>query len=167
MTTSYSSTYIEYESMRSKYKKEHLSQYNRSVRDQISQNIDDFFDNKVKANYDKMHTFFDELIIAMQNEFKLAIAIQGFTSPRASVEYNKTLAHRRILSVSKDMLDYKDGALKPYLNSGQLTIEELPLGEGKSPIGVSDAIDDPRNSIYSVEASSQRKVNFIVVHMQD
>jgi len=34
-------------------------------------------------------------------------------------------------------------------------------------VGISDDIDDPRNSIYSVEASSQRKVNFIVVHTQD
>ena len=165
--TSYSSTYSRYVGMRSKYKKEHLPQYNRSIQDQISENIDDFFDNDVTANYENMHTFFDELIIAMQNEFKLAISIQGYTSPRASAEYNKALAHRRILSVSKDMFDYKEGALKPFLESGQLSIEELPLGEGKAPVGISDDIDDPRNSIYSVEASSQRRVNFIVVHMQD
>jgi tetratricopeptide (TPR) repeat protein len=164
---SYSYTYNKYVGMKAKYKKEHLPQYNRSIQEQIAQNIDDFFDLEVKSNYDKMHTFFDELIIAMENEFKLAISIQGYTSPRASASYNKALAHRRILSVSKDMLDYKDGALKPYLDAGQLMIEELPLGEGKAPVGISDDIDDPRNSIYSVEASSQRKVNFIVVHLQD
>jgi tetratricopeptide (TPR) repeat protein len=167
LETSYSSTYTRYAGMRSKYKKEHLPQYNKSIQDQISDNIDNFFDKDVKGNYQKMHTFFEELIIAMENEFKLAIAIQGFTSPRASAEYNKKLAHRRITSVSKDMFTYKNGALKPYFDSGQLTIEELPLGEGKAPVGISDDIDDPRNSVYSVEASSQRKVNFIIVHMQD
>ena len=165
-STSYTKTYDDYINRIGEYKKEHLPQYNKSVRDEIAQNIEDFFNYDVKANYDKMHLFFDELIVAMQNGFKLAVAIQGYTSPRASAEYNKILAHKRILSVSKDMLEYKDGALKTYLDSGQLMIEELPLGEGKAPMGISDAIDDPRNSIYSVEASSQRKVNFIVVHLQ-
>lgn len=165
--TSYSSTYTRYAGMRAKYKKEHVPQYNKSIQDQISENIDNFFEKEIKGNYNKMHTFFDELIKAMENEFKLEIAIQGYTSPRASAAYNKALAHRRILSVTKDMLSYKEGALKSYIESGQLTIKELPLGEGKAPVGISDDIDDPRNSVYSVEAASQRRVNFIVVEMQD
>lgn len=166
LETSYTSTYDRYIGMVSKYKKEHLPQYNKSVQEQISENIDDFFNEEVKGNYEKMHLFFDELIKAMKNNFKLEISIQGYTSPRATVEYNQALAHRRITSVMKDMLEYKEGALKPFLDSKQLTIKELPLGEGEAPQGVSDDIDDPRNSIYSVEASSQRRVNFIVVHLQ-
>lgn len=166
LETSYTSTYDRYIGMVSKYKKEHLAQYNKSVQDQISENIDDFFNNDVKGNYENMHRFFDELIKAMKNDFKLEISIQGYTSPRATVEYNQALAHRRITSVLKDMFEYKEGALKPFLDSKQLVLKELPLGEGEAPQGISDDIDDPRNSIYSVEASSQRKVNFIVVHMQ-
>ncbi|BDS12147.1 hypothetical protein [Aureispira anguillae] len=165
--TSYSSTYTRYAGMRKLYKKEHVPQYNKSIQDQISENIDDFFDDKVLKNYQRMHLFFDELILAMQNEFKLEIGIQGYTSPRASAAYNKALAHRRIVSVTKDMFAYQNGALKPFLDSGQLTIKELPLGEGKAPAGISDDIDDPRNSIYSVEAASQRRVNFIVVDLQE
>ncbi|WP_052599769.1 PD40 domain-containing protein [Aureispira sp. CCB-QB1] len=166
LETSYSSTYTKYAGMRSKYKKEHVPQYNKSIQEQIADNIDDFFDNKVQGNYKKMHLFFDELITAMENDFKLEIAIQGYTSPRASAAYNKALANRRIVSVMKDMLAYKEGVLKKYLDNGQLSLKELPLGEGKAPAGISDDIDDPRNSIYSVEAASQRRVNFIVVELQ-
>lgn len=166
LETSYSTTYTKYAGMRGKYKKEHVPQYNKSIQDQISENIDDFFDNKVKGNYQNMHLFFDELIAAMENEFQLEIAMQGYTSPRASAAYNKSLANRRIGSVKKDMLAYKGGILKTYLESGQLSFKELPLGEGKAPAGISDDIDDPRNSIYSVEAASQRRVNFIVVELQ-
>ena len=167
LETSYSSTYNRYTGMRNRYKKEHLPQYDISKQEQIAQKIDDFFESDVKGNYEKMHTFFDELIVAMQNDFQLEISIQGYTSPRATAEYNKKLANRRITSVRKDMFSYKDAALKPYLESGQLTIKELPLGEGKAPTGISDDINDPRNSIFSVEASAQRKVNFIVVNTQD
>jgi tetratricopeptide (TPR) repeat protein len=167
LETSYSTTYTRYGGMRGKYKKEHVPQYNKSIQEQILENIDDFFDNKVKGNYQNMHLFFDELIAAMENDFQLEIAIQGYTSPRASAAYNKSLANRRIGSVMKDMLAYKGGSLKAYLDSGQLSFKELPLGEGKAPAGISDDIDDPRNSIYSVEAASQRRVNFIVVELQE
>lgn len=166
MEIAYSSTYTRYAGMRNKYKKEHVPQYNKSIQEQIAQNIDDFFTEKVQGNYSNMHNFFDELIKAMENGFKLEVGIQGYTSPRASAAYNKALAHRRIVSVTKDMFNYKSGVLKPYLDSGQLIINELPLGEGKAPVGISDDIDDPRNSIYSVEAASQRRVNFTVVDMQ-
>ena len=71
-----------------------------------------------------MHRFFDELIKAMNNGFKLEISIQGYTSPRATVEYNQALAHRRITSVTKDMFEYKEGVLKPFLESKQLTLKE-------------------------------------------
>ena len=112
-----------------------------------------------------MHLFFDELIIAMQERYNLEVSIQGYTSLRASVEYNKLLSHRRINSVLLDMLNYKSGALKPYIDTKQLVLLELPLGEGQAPNHVSDDLDDERNSIYSVGASSQRKVNFTVVHL--
>ncbi len=164
--TAYSSTYYKYEKMKGTYQKEHVPQYNKSIQDQISDKIEDFFVTDLTANYNKMNEFFDELIIAAENGFELEIGIQGFTSPRASVAYNKLLAGKRIASVKIDMLNYKGGVLKKYLEEGKLIIKELPLGEGKAAIGVSDDIDDPRNSIYSVEAASQRKVNFTVVEMQ-
>lgn len=164
--TAYSDTYTKYAKMEATYKKEHVPQYNKSIQERISNKIEDFFIADVKSNYNKMNEFFDQLIIAAENGFELQIAIQGFTSPRASAAYNKLLAGRRIASVKIDMLNYKGGVLKKYLEEDKLIIKELPLGEGKAPVGVSDDIDDPRNSIYSVEAASQRKVNFIVVEMK-
>ena len=165
LKTNYTSTIDDYLLLIPTYKKEHLSQYNVSVKDQYEEQIDVFFNNDVKGNFDKMHLFFDELIIAMQEGYNLEVSIQGYTSPRASVEYNKLLSHRRINSVLLDMLNYKSGALKPYIDTKQLVLLELPLGEGQAPNHVSDDLDDERNSIYSVGASSQRKVNFTVVHL--
>ena len=167
LKTNYTSTIDDYLDMIPTYKSKHLSQYNVSVKDQFEEQLDDFFTNDVQGNFDKMHLFFDELIIAMQEGYKLEVSIQGFTSPRASVEYNKLLSHRRINSVLLDMLNYKSGALKPFIETKQLVVHELPLGEGKAPNHVSDDLNDERNSIYSVGASSQRKVNFTVVHLLD
>ncbi len=165
-TTPYTSTFDDYMALNSTYKKNHLPQYNKSVQPQVSENIDEFFDIQVKGNYGNMQEFFRQLVIAANNGFKLEVSIQGFTSPRASADYNKKLAAKRIAAVKIDMLNYQNGVLKSYINDGYLVIKELPLGEAQAPAGISDAINDPRNSVYSVEAASQRKVNFMVVGLQ-
>lgn len=163
----YTETYKAYINLEETYIKEHVPQYNASLQDQITENINDFFAEEVNGNYNKMHEFFDALIDALENDYELEVAIQGYTSPRASAAYNKALSGRRIASVTNDMLAYKNGVLRTFLDKGQLTLKELPLGEGSTPLGISDDIDDPRNSIYSVEAASQRRVNFIVVALQE
>lgn len=165
-TTPYTSTFDDYMGLNNAYKENHLPQYNKSVQPQVADNIDDFFDIQVKGNYGNMQEFFRQLVIAVKNGFKLEVSIQGFTSPRASADYNKKLAAKRIASVKIDLLNYQNGVLKSYINDGHLVIKELPLGEAQAPAGISDAINDPRNSVYSVEAASQRKVNFMVVGLQ-
>jgi hypothetical protein len=48
-----------------------------------------------------------------------------------------------------------------------LKIIEKPIGEAQSPDYVSDDINDPRNSIFSIEASVERRVEIVEVNRLD
>jgi hypothetical protein len=58
---------------------------------------------------------------------------------------------------------YKNGVLSKYITSGKIKFVDLPIGETETPSGVSDDLNDPRNSIYSPEASAQRKVHIELI----
>ena len=49
-------------------------------------------------------------------------------------------------------------SLAPYLNSEQLTIKELPFGETQVQKGVSDNPNDRRQSVYSIAAARERRI---------
>jgi hypothetical protein len=50
-----------------------------------------------------------------------------------------------------------------YLNNGQLKISNSPFGETKAAISVSDKANDKRNSVYSVDAAGERRVEILEV----
>ncbi len=93
----------------------------------------------------------------------IEVVLQGFASPRAPSTYNDLLSSRRISSVINQFRRYSDGKLIKALNEGRLKIVQEPLGETKAPLYVSDDIADERNSIFSVPASRERRVEIIDV----
>ena len=58
---------------------------------------------------------------------------------------------------------WNSGALLPYLHGtsasgGRLLIERSPFGKSTANPGVSDRLDDLRNSVYSVGAAKERRI---------
>jgi hypothetical protein len=145
------------------YIKEHSSQFTGQRKIDASEKVENFFNLEVITEYNRMNLFMEELHKLLQKDFSLEVFIKGFTSPRATNEYNLALASRRIMSVRKQFLYFRNGAFWPFLKSDKLKITELPLGETNSPIGISDAYNDPKNSIYSVEASRERRIEIVIV----
>ena len=58
---------------------------------------------------------------------------------------------------------YKNGLIKDYLQNGYLKIKQLPFGEDKSEKNVSDNPKDKRNSIYSIDAILERKIEIVEI----
>jgi hypothetical protein len=67
------------------------------------------------------------------------------------------------MSLKNQILSHKSEAFIPYQKSGALVVKELSFGETQVPIGISDRLNDPRNSIYSVEASRERRVEIVLI----
>jgi len=164
--TSYEASYAYYTSLIEDYKQEYSQQFNPE-RAAVEQGVvQQFFDNKVRGEYNRTQEFFDRLLDVLEKGAKLKLYIRGYTSPKATEKYNIALANRRVASLKSFMLRYKNGAFKKYVDQKDLILREAMLGESLVPKGVSDDHKDPANSIYSVSASQERKAEISVIIQQ-
>jgi hypothetical protein len=157
----YSEPYGYYISLQNAYAASHSSQFTGENQTLAVKRVNDFFEKEVKFNYSKMNSFFDSLLVFLAKGEKMEIQIRGFTSPRSYNAYNQALGNRRVMSLKNQILQHKSAAFLPYINSGTFVIKELSFGETQVPAGISDRLNDPRNSIYSVEASRERRVEIV------
>jgi hypothetical protein len=124
--------------------------------------MDAFFEREVNNGYLSLEVFSENILEIMDDGgFKVELVIQGFTSPRASEDYNYDLSQRRSDCLKNHFETWRDGALKPFVEKGMLTMQVVGYGEKLSPQFISDRLDDERGSIYSVVASFERKVAII------
>lgn len=131
--------------------------------DEASLNIADFFENEVKKGFDHLGLFCGILEKRLAAGDRVEIVIKGYTSPRAKSDYNDFLAQRRISSLRNHFSNWKNGVFEAFLQTGKLVISEAPFGESQAAATISDDLFDERNSIYSVGASRERRVEIIEV----
>jgi outer membrane protein OmpA-like peptidoglycan-associated protein len=93
---------------------------------------------------------------------QLEVTVKGFASPLGSAAANKLLSERRVKTVHNYLLESNQGKLAEYLKNGNLQIIKSAYGEGKSDKKVSDNPRDRRNSVFSLVASVERRVEIIV-----
>ena len=150
------------------YKDAYIS-YFKLVDEYRNQNdsLNNFFEAKLKSNYNRLIDLLDMLLIELDSDKKIELQIRGFSSPLHKFEYNINLSQRRIKSVINFISTYQNSLLSKYLNNGQLSIIELPLGESKVSEHTSDNPNDIKNSIYSLGAISERKIEIVKVILKD
>ena len=110
-----------------------------------------------------MQLFLDKLLERLRNGESFEVAIKGFASPKAANKYNLALGQRRVYSLRNEMRDFASGAFDQYLNSGALILSDVSYGEELAPKGVSDSNANTKKSIYSVEASKERRAQIVSV----
>lgn len=125
--------------------------------------IDNFFENEVRRGFDRLSQLCDLILTRLQNGERMEVLIKGFTSPRAQTDYNLNLGKRRISSVRNQFAAFADGALQPYLRTGQLKITETSFGETTARSDISDNLSDERNSIYHPDAARERRVEIVEI----
>ena len=151
-------------------KPEFMERYGKGIKGPekgIHRQYGSIFEGDVRGGYDRFGLFMDELIKALSEGQKIDMTIRGYASPRFDDRYNLVLGQRRINSVRNNMMEYKNGALAPYLLNEQLIITEISYGEELSPVDVNDNIHDEKGSIYSLKASKERKVEVISVKIKN
>ena len=131
------------------------------LKTQAEKTINNFFDNKVKKGNDDLIAFTEALDEVLARGEKVEIVIQGFTSPLASSAYNEKLGMRRVNSVVNYLKSAYGGSIAKYINNGSLKISQVSFGESKSPKDVVSSYSDLRNSVYSVAASRERRVEIV------
>ncbi len=158
---SYSQTYNAYYKKKKEFAKTASMIREGSPTDR-SKEMEAFFDGEVKHGMDVFKEFLKVLEKDLKNGRTYEIFLKGFASPLAKSNYNLNLSNRRIHSGFLEFHRYKNGLFLKYIKSGQLKLSQKPFGETTAPPGISDQRKDLR-SIYSVEASRERRVEIIEI----
>lgn len=163
---SYDETYYGYMAMIDRYKKEYAKGLSGDVAVNAAAEIEVFFLANVTAGFGKLLEMTPLMIEDLEAGSRVTMKIQGFCSPLTGTEYNISLAKRRISSILNYFEKIDGGKIKPYLNGtasngGQLLILAEPVGEALSNPFVSDNPNDTRNSVYSISAASERRIQIV------
>jgi tetratricopeptide (TPR) repeat protein len=130
--------------------------------------LENFFNKEVREQgWQRLMSFSEVLYDMMDQGDTIVLTLKGYASPRAGTQYNLNLTDRRVSSVYNHFLLFDGEQYRPFVESGQLSFVREPNGETKSHKGISDNIFDERNSVYSVPASRERRVEIIGVKVND
>jgi hypothetical protein len=134
-----------------------------SEKAEASKAIADFFDVDLANGKREYESFMHILDQYLQEGLTFTIYLKGYTSPLASNEYNLALGNRRISSIQNEFKHFRGGILWKYMETGDLVVTQKSFGEETAPSNVSDDRGNVRKSIYSPEASRERRVEIIEI----
>ncbi len=162
-TVNYATAFRNYYSLKKEYVQTYTKPLNELEKPTATNELNAFFDVIVKGGFDNLEAFSAVLLRYLQAGETFEIVLKGFASPRAKSDYNLNLSKRRVECIRNHFETYQNGIFSAYLNSGQLKITNSPFGEANAATSVSDVIDDKRNSVYSVSAAIERRVEILEV----
>ncbi|NQX92164.1 MAG: DUF1573 domain-containing protein, partial [Flavobacteriales bacterium] len=159
----YIQSYDSYTDLLPKYIRENEKGKNGDEKLNAKLQIESFFELTVDKGVDDLGIFEQLLFKELELGNSVELVIKGFASPRAQSDYNVNLTKRRISSLINYLESMDDGKFIPYINQTSsngavLKFREVPFGEYQSKEGVSDLLEDEQNSIYSIPASLERKI---------
>ena len=162
-TQRYAATYERYAAEQATYRREYAAGALPEARIRLEQEVDEFFAAEIESGYTDLQLFGEILLRRLEDGERVEIFVKGYTSPRAKGDYNLRLGKRRVSSVRNEFAAMDGGVFQSYLRNGQLVISEVSFGETRAAAGVSDALDDRRNSVYSPAAARERRVEIVEV----
>lgn len=148
----YKDTYISYFMKKEEYEME-------------NPNLNNFFERTLQKNFNTLNRTLELLLTDLSLGIKIELTIRGYASPLHHVEYNQNLSQRRISSAINYILQFKSGEFKKYLSTNQLVINQLSFGEKNSSEKVSSDSKDKKNSVYSIGAMLERKIQIVSVNL--
>ena len=149
----YQEAYVSYFKKRSTYMKKNKNNVS----------VELFFEKNLKEGYNNLNILLSHLLDELEEGAIIEIQIKGYSSPLHDIGYNKSLSKRRINSLVNYILQFNNLSLSKYLRSNLLKIEQLSFGESKSATNVSDDPKKIQESIYSIPAMLERKIEIIGV----
>ena len=161
----YSETYFNYIAKKEEFKVNYAKTLSGDLRSGATSELEFFFESDVKNGYATLQMFISKLKQRLESGDVIELSLKGFASPRAANRYNLALGQRRIWSIKNEIKAYAGGVLAPYIESGKLVVTEISFGEEIAPSGISDSYSNRRLSVYSPEASRQRKAEIVRVRV--
>jgi tetratricopeptide (TPR) repeat protein len=159
----YLQTYEPYLARRNEFVQKYTAGLKPGDRAIASKAIADFFDVDLIQGRREYESFMHILEQYLNEGLTFTIYLKGYTSPLASAAYNLSLGNRRISSIQNEFKSFRDGILWKYMETGDLVVTQKSFGEETAPKNISDDRSNKRLSIYSPEASRERRVEIIEI----
>lgn len=167
--TNYKLTISNYIAVKEKFKQEYARGLNGDEQLIAKQAIEHFFKDSVEKGYYHLLDFCQLISTLLQEGKTVTITVQGYASALHKSDYNFKLSSRRISSFINFLREYNDGELLPYLTGetkNRLQIIEVPLGNQEAVAkNLSANIHDQRNSVYSIAASIERRIQVVNIQI--
>ena len=163
----YAETVEEYTGLRQEYiDAVHKSTLDGTAKIELGNALKLLFERDLQASITRLNKALDVLSMELADSAVISLAVKGYASPLADSDYNLNLTYRRISSMENYINQYANGVFKPYLKSGQLSIEKIPYGESKASTSVSDSRDKALESIYGIKAARERRIEILRIEEQ-
>jgi hypothetical protein len=162
---SYDQTLQRYMERRALFVSSYTAKLESSAKAAAEAELGKFFDEEVATGLVQLEHFAQHLPLFLDGGSSIEIMVKGFASPLAKPEYNMALTQRRIASVRNYFRKYNNGVFEAYIRNGQLKVSQLPLGETAAQASVSDDAGNKRLSVFSPEASRERRAEILEVRM--
>jgi len=130
-------------------------------------NLESFFEDSLKGNFNKLTLIFSHILADLKQGKKIQLLIKGYASPLHKKQYNSNLSKRRIKSFVNYIKLYQGRIFSSYIENSLFQIIELPFGESKVAVKVSDDPNDRLKSIYSLAAVLERRIEIIDIKLVD
>jgi cell division protein FtsN len=121
------------------------------------EDLDAFF-REVDDGMKNLEAFSAFIYDQLKEGRRFLVDMAAFASPIATSEYNARLSERRNASVRNYLESWQNGVLRPYIRNGSLQFGEKAFGDTQAPPNVSASRAQRDRSVYSVEASRERRV---------
>ena len=156
----YKKTLEEYVAMKDLYKTEYSKGLQGEDKEKAIADIDTFFTKIVETGFNHLEQFTQWLLEDLEHGNNVTITIIGFASPLHSDDYNANLSSRRISSLRNYIYNQKifDNYLDTTTLGNKLRFIEDPRGKRFAAEYVSSNPNDVRNSIYSIAAGLERRI---------
>lgn len=161
----YRQTYVNYIRKKDEYKKGYTNGLSGVALQQADAEIESFFEKEVRGGWNNLMSFSEDLYDMMAQGDSIELTLKGYTSPIGGATYNLNLSDRRVSSVYRHFDLFDGGIFKKFVISHQLIIKRESNGSTKAPRGISNDVNDKRNSIYSVRAARENRVEIIGVRV--
>lgn len=162
-TKRYLETYEPYYAKKSRFQRRYSRGLADAAKSGAEAEVDQFFEESLRKSKEEFESFLNILNQYLDEGLTFEIFLKGYASPIASDAYNYRLGQRRISTIQNEFAAFRGGVLKQYFNSGNLAVTEKSFGEETAPPGVSDDRGNLRGSVYSPEASTERRVEIIEI----
>lgn len=160
-TQPYMETFPPYFSKKNEFRELYSEPLIGENKEEAETDIENFFNNEVLAGKQDLERFLEQLEKEIDKGEKITLVVSGYASPKYLKNYNINLSKRRINSLKKQLSEYENGVFAQYLRNGSLDIEGRAYGSETASETVSDSQEDVRRSVYSPEASRERRVEIV------